>query len=200
MPLVILCIASSKLGLYTLPIFPALAIATAFQWKKKIPSISGLAIKERIRTFSRPVALCSVWIVLLIFSKLSLAYYPTANNMKTLWAQLQDKLPKADYELCTIDERADGLLFYGVKNLEHLTVKTNPYPAFVKTEHLIDEIKEMIEEKESGLFLIRENDEVIKACKIFKKAGIKYEIIELLDNHVLLIPDLLVKTVPDKKG
>lgn len=200
-PLAILCLASSKLGLYTLPIFPALAMATAYKWKKKIPDIGGLAVKEQIGTFSRPAALCSIWIILLVFSKLALAYYPTPNNMKMLWVQLQDKLPKTDYELCTIDERADGLLFYGAKVMEHITIDADTYPTFTRTEYILDEIKDMIGEKrESGLFLIRENDEVIKACKIFKKAGIRYEIIELLDEHVLLIPDLLVKTAPNKEG
>ncbi len=185
-PLLILCIASSKLGLYSLPIFPALAIATAKLWKDKLPSMNGLITRERIKLFVRPVILSIVWVVLLVLSKLALAYYPTANDMRHLWTHLSSQLPKADYEICTVDKRMDGLLFYGVKELEHLTHKVDPYPAFTKTEHILDEIRVMTNEKEVGFLLIQGEDRIPAVCNILEGAGIDFHIVNLPFRRALL--------------
>ncbi len=184
-PMLILCLASSKLGLYLLPIFPPLAIATAKLWRGKFSSFSS-SVNVRIGNFIRPVALCFVWVVLLVFSKLALAYYPTANNMKTLWTQLQDKLPQTDYEICTVDKRADGLLFYGAKTVEHLAVKSNPYPTFIKTESILDEIKEMAREKEIGFLLIQGKDRIPYVCHILENTGVDFHIVNLPYHRALL--------------
>ncbi len=61
-------------------------------------------------------------------------------------------MPSGSYELCTVDERADGLLFYGVQKVEHLTNKSDPYPTFSKVETILEEIQEFISEDESGYF------------------------------------------------
>jgi len=193
-PLIILCLASSKLGFYVLPIFPALAIATARLWEGKVPQLAGTAPAERIRLFAKPVVLCTVWIVLLIMSKLALAYYPTSQNMKTLWGDLQRHLPESDYELATIDDRADGLLFYGAKELEHITDEDNPYPTFSKTEHILTEVKEIADAKKAGYFLVQKNNEIQEACKALNNAGVSYTLIRLPYNRALL-----ALRMPDKE-
>ena len=183
--LVILCLASSKLGLYLLPLFPALAIAAARVWKEKTPAFDDAAI-VRIKSFVRPAALSFVWVVLLIFSKLALVYYPTPNDMKALWKQLSSQLPNTDFEICTIDKRADGLLFYGVKNLEHLATNSSPYPTFSGTEHILEEIREMIKEKDVGLFLVQGDKRIKEVCGILKNAGVDFRVITLPYNRTLL--------------
>ena len=185
-PLIILCLASSKLGFYVLPIFPALSIATARLWEGKVPQMNNATPAERIRLFAKPVFLCSIWIILLIMSKLALAYYPTSQNMKTLWGDLQKYLPESDYELSTVDDRADGLLFYGVRDLEHITDESNPYPTFSKTEHILTEIKEMADEKKAGYFLVYEDNEIREACKALEDANVSYTLIRLPYNRALL--------------
>lgn len=181
--LLILCLASSKLGLYLLPVFPAIAIATAKIWREKFFSTDNL---PHIKTLFRPAVLCFVWAVLLVFSKLALAYYPTADDMKVLWAHLRPQLPQADYEICTIDKRVDGLLFYGAKEVEHLTAKSNPYPTFSKTEYILHETKEMAKEKEVGFLLIQGEDRIPNVCNILKNAGIDFHIVNLPYHRALL--------------
>jgi len=182
-PLLILCLASSKLGLYLLPLFPAVATLTAKLWKEKLFSADVVHIK----TFVRPAIFCCIWVVLLILSKLALAYYPTANDMKALWTHLHNQLPNTNYEIGTIDKRADGLLFYGIKEIEHLTIESDPYPTFLGTENMSDEIREMINEKEVGLFLVQGDERIQNVCNIIKNTSIDFRIIKLPYQRALLV-------------
>jgi len=193
-PLVVLCLASSKLGLYALPIFVPLAIATAKLWIQKAPEIRSFALKDLLNSFAKPIILTACWIFLLLMAKLALAYYPTHNNMKTLWAQVNRHLPSGNYELCTINERADGLLFYGVHEVEHLTDESDPYPAFTKTETILGEIQEFIREDEPGFFLVIEDDEITEAINVLKNFGIECRIVCLPYQRAMLFPCLTGKS------
>ena len=194
-PLIVLCLASSKLGLYALPIFAPLAIATAKLWIRKAPVINNLSFSGLLKGYVRPIRLVSCWIFLLLISKLALAYYPIQDNMKNLWAQIDKHLPSGNYELCTIDERADGLLFYGAYEVEHLTNKANPYPTFTKTETILEEVQDFIRENESGFFLVIEDDHIAKAIETLKNSGIECRIVHLANQRALLFPQLTSKTV-----
>ncbi len=189
-PIIILCLASSKLGLYALPIFVPLTIATASLWGQKVPDISDLSLRSLTKSFSRPIKLTICWIFLLLLSRLAVVYYPTRNDMRTLWAEVKRYMPAGNYELCTVNKRADGLLFYGVQELEHLTVKSSPYPTFVPTEHLSEEMREFIRENENGIFLAIENDEIAKIIEVLKKSGIEYRIVYLSSGKALIFPVL----------
>jgi len=189
-PLAVLCLASSKLGLYALPIFVPLAVATAKFWIQKAPVIDRLSFSDLLKGYIRPIGLVSCWIFLLLISKLALAYYPTHNNMKALWAQVDKHLPADDYELCTIDERADGLLFYGAHEVEHLTDDSNPYPTFTKTETILEEIQEFIKENETGVFLVIENDDIAEAIDLLKNSGIECCVVYLPFRRAMLFPYL----------
>jgi len=193
-PLVVLCLASSKLGLYALPIFVPLAIATAKLWIRKAPVINSLSFSGLLKGYVRPIRLITCWIFLLLLSKLALAYYPTRNNMKTLWDQVNKHVPLGNYELCTIDERADGLLFYGANEVEHLTNKSNPYPTFTKTETILEEVREFIREDEVGFFLVIEDNHVSKAINVLKKSGIECRIVHLPYQRAMLFPCLTGKS------
>jgi len=192
-PIIVLCLASSKLGLYALPIFVPLAIATAKLWIQKSPVIESLSFSGLLKGYVRPIRLVSCWIFLLLISKLALAYYPTHNNMKALWSQVNKHLPSGNYELCTIDERADGLLFYGANEVEHLTNKSNPYPAFTKTETILEEVREFIREDEAGFFLVIEDDHIAKAINALKNSGIECRIVHLTNQRAMLFPCLIGK-------
>jgi len=193
-PLVVLCLASSKLGLYSLPIFVPLAIATAKLWIRKAPVINSLSFSGLLKGYVRPIVLVSCWIFLLLISKLALAYYPTQNNMKTLWTQVNKHLPSGNYELCTIDKRADGLLFYGAHEVEHLTDESDPYPTFTKTETILEEIQEFIKENETGVFLVIEDDDIAEAINILKNSGIECRVIHLPYQRAMLFPCLAGKS------
>ncbi len=193
-PLVVLCLASSKLGLYALPIFVPLAIATAKLWIQKAPEIKSFALKDLLNSFAKPIRLTACWIFLLLMAKLALAYYPTQDNMKTLWAQINTYVPSGNYELCTVDERADGLLFYGAHEVEHLANKSNPYPTFTKTETILEEVREFIRENETGFFLVTEDDHIAKAIDALKNSGIECRIVHLPYQRAMLFPCLTGKS------
>jgi len=188
--LVVLCLASSKLGLYALPIFAPLAIATAKIWIRKAPQIENFILRDLLKAFAHPIKLTTCWVFLLLLSKLALAYYPTRDNMKTLWGQVNKHLTSSNYELCTIDERADGLLFYGANEVEHLTNKSNPYPTFSKTETILEEIRELIRKDETGIFLVIEDNHISKAINVLKNYGIECRIVHLPYQRVMLFPCL----------
>ncbi|MBN2456818.1 MAG: glycosyltransferase family 39 protein [Sedimentisphaerales bacterium] len=192
-PLVILCLASSKLGLYALPVFVPLAIATAKLWIRKAPVIDSVSFSRFLKCYIRPIRLVSCWVFLLLISKLALAYYPTQDNMKTLWSQVNKHLPSGSYELCTVDERADGLLFYGAYEVEHLTDDSNPYPTFTKTETILEEIKEFVKENETGFFLVIEDDDIVEAINILKKSDIECRVVHLPYQRAMLFPCLKAK-------
>jgi hypothetical protein len=95
-----------------------------------------------------------------------------------------------EYELCTIDERADGLLFYGESEVEHLTNKCRPYPTFVKTETMLDEIYSSVTNDEKVFFLVRGDNDIARAVEILKKYSIKCEIIKLPYQRAIVFPCL----------
>jgi len=192
-PLIVLSLASSKLGLYALPVFVPLAIAAAKLWLQKTPVTDSLSFSDLLKSYARPIKLMTLWIFLLLFSKLALAYYPTHNNMRTLWSQVKEHLPAGAYELCTINERADGLLFYGAGEVEHLTNKSNPYPTFTKTETILEEIQEFTREKESGIFLVIEDDEIDEVINILNNSGIKCRVVLLPYKRAMLFPFLMLE-------
>ncbi len=192
-PFIVLCLASSKLGLYALPIFVPLAIATAKLWAQKAPVIDNLSFPGLLKGYARPIMLIGCWICLLLLSKIALAYYPTQNNMRTLWSQVKEHLPPGGYELCTVNERADGLLFYGAREVEHLTDKSDPYPVFTKTENILEEIQEFVKEDETGFFLVIGNNEITEAINILKKSGIKCRVVHLSYQRAMLFPCLTDK-------
>lgn len=199
-PLVVLCLASSKLGLYALPIFVPLAIATAKFWIQKAPVINNMSFSGLLKSYMRPIRLISCWILLLLISKLALAYYPTQDNMKTLWAQLNKHLPSVNYELCTVDERADGLLFYGAHEVEHLTNKSNPYPTFTKIENILEEVRDFIKNEESGFFLVKEDKHIVKTIEVLQDSGIECRVVHLPHQRAMLFPSLTSKRNLDNEN
>ena len=68
-PLIVLCLASSKLGLYALPIFVPLAIATAKLWAQKTPVIDNLSFPGLIKGYAHPIRLIGFWICLFVAFK-----------------------------------------------------------------------------------------------------------------------------------
>jgi len=194
-PLLILCLASSKLGFYALPIFVPLAIATATLWARKISTIKHTSFSDFLASRARPLWLIAGWIFLLLFSKLALTYYPTHYNIKDLWAEVNPHIPAGEYELCTVDERADGLLFYGVKRVEHLTNKSHPYPAFTETETVLEEIRELLDDKENAAFLVIGDNHVAKVLAVLKNSGIECRVVHLRHQRALLFPCLAGKSV-----
>ncbi len=184
-PLIILCLASSKLGLYALPLFAPLSIATARQWQRKLDS-ADVRKWRHSKLFIRGAVLTAVWSMMLIFSKLGLAYYPSRDDMRELARELKEHVGTGNYEVCTISHRADGLLFYGIRVVEHLTYEYDPYPTFTPTEYFMDELREMMEEKDKGFFLVPDDYKTQGLSKLLSDVGVRSSAIKLSHGRRLM--------------
>jgi len=69
-PLLVLCAASSKLGLYALPIFVPLAIATARLWRRKVAIVEVAELRQTFKCLAQPLKLTTVWVSLLLLTRL----------------------------------------------------------------------------------------------------------------------------------
>jgi hypothetical protein len=138
-PLLILVLASSKLPFYVLPLFPALAIGSAILWIRE-NTIEGKIRPDRVR---RTVLTVALWCGLLLACRWAAVLYPTPNDMRTLWSEISPYLPAEPYEIITMDEPADGMIFYGAGEMENITVRSNPYPVFAMPETLEYELGEI---------------------------------------------------------
>jgi 4-amino-4-deoxy-L-arabinose transferase-like glycosyltransferase len=185
-PMAVLCVSSSKLGFYALPVFPAIAIAIARVWNEKLPVVTG-GFHECMAAYRRPAAVCCVVVTLLIVAKFVFAAVPSSSDMRVLWGQLQDKLPAGRYELGTVDRRADGLLFYGVMELEHLTDEKDPYPTFSGTKHVLDELNEQDGTDESRVLLVMGENQTRQLCTVLADAGISFDKVPLPYSRSLLL-------------
>jgi 4-amino-4-deoxy-L-arabinose transferase len=186
-PLLILSLASSKLGLYALPIFPALALATSHLWVRKMRWPLTLLAKKDVRAFARDTALVACWVVALLSAKLALAHYPIRKDARALWAQIQEHIPEGGYEVVTIDERVDGLLFYGAEEVENVTKKQNPYPTFVMPEHILQELKDIPTDNHTFLFLVREADDIREVRRILTDEQVDYQELRLPYERALYV-------------
>jgi 4-amino-4-deoxy-L-arabinose transferase-like glycosyltransferase len=152
-PMTVLCLASSKLGLYTLPVFPALALATA----KLLPE---MASPDGETTLFSPVLIKRLSVVLvtvglLLISRMILGAVPSANDCRALWKELKPYIPSGDYEIVAVDERVDGLSFYGAMEVENITRRSTPYPTYMPMQTVETEATDMLKDKFPHLFVIR---------------------------------------------
>jgi len=171
-PLAVLCMASSKLGLYALPIFPAMALATV----RLVPDD---------RPPKAPFIL--IWIGILLLVRIVLGAIPSAHDCRALWRELKPYIPPSQYEIVTIDERASGLWFYGAWEVENITHRPNPYPTYLPAEDLISEIVGMTQDDYPHLFLIRGQKHLSLISDNLSQAGRTVEKIPLKYNRWLLL-------------
>jgi hypothetical protein len=175
LPLIILCLSSSKLGFYAMPLFPMMAIWSARPWHEKLPNVSGLTERERLALYARPAAVCLVIVAGLITAKCVLAVRPSESDMRLLWRQLEGKLPATAYELGTVDERADGLIFYGAQETEYLSEKADPYPTYSRPQTVMEELAETDSPGEMRLLLVTGENRSRRLCETLSKNGVRFE-------------------------
>jgi 4-amino-4-deoxy-L-arabinose transferase-like glycosyltransferase len=184
-PLLIISLASSRLAFYSLPLFPILAVATSRLWTNKIPPF----IQDiKIKTFAKPVILALCWSLLLLFSRFALAhFYNTEKDARALWAEISPYVPEGKYKIVTLDQRADGLFFYGAMEVENVTRKDNPYPTFSMPKTFESEIFEMLAGDHTYLFIIKGGHRFDVVLDIFKKHAVGVQTITLEHEKWLLI-------------
>ncbi len=184
-PLLTLSLASSRLVLYSLPLFPILAVAVSPLWADKMRS---LLQEAKIKVFAKPAVLISLWILLLLFSRLALVHlHNSEKDARALWAEISPYIPNGKYEIVTFDRRADGLLFYGAQEVENVTRKNNPYPTFSMPETFEYEFAEMLKNNRIYLLIIDDKHELDAVLGVLLKHNVETRTIELEHEKWLLI-------------
>jgi 4-amino-4-deoxy-L-arabinose transferase len=182
-PVAVLCIASSKLGLYVLPVFPALALGTA----KLLPetALSGGTLFSRAS--SKRFFFVLLGAGLLLISRPILGAIPSANDCRSLWKELGPYLPKGEYEIVAVDERVDGLSFYGAMEVENNTRKTDPYPTFTPMEIVQLELEDMKKDNFPHLFLVRGVKHLREIQNILSASSWRIQQVVLKNDRYLLV-------------
>jgi len=188
-PLVVLLLASSKLAFYALPLFPAFALATS---RLYVSHGSFCAGKAGAEVSTKLITAASIWILLMLGSKFALAYYPTQKDSRALWTSIREYLPEGKYEIVTVDDRTDGLIFYGAEEVENVTIKEKPYPIFAVPEFITMELQEMAD-GDHYLFLIGSAKHLAEIRDILIGTGVGFKEIKLPYGRWLLICDSLSK-------
>jgi 4-amino-4-deoxy-L-arabinose transferase len=184
-PMVVLCLASSKLILYPLPVFPALALATA----RLLPEIASPDMETNLfsSAIMKRFSLVLVAVGLLLISRLILGAVPTTNDCRALWKELKPYIPTGNYEIVAVDERVDGLSFYGAMEVENVTRRSNPYPTYMPMESVEAETKDMLQDIFPHLFIVQGQKHLPALENTLSKADWSIRRIELLHDRWLLI-------------
>ncbi len=182
-PMAVLTFASSKLGLYALPVFPALALASA----RLIPAWfaeSGWGLSPEGR---KALSFAAIWGILLLGVRAGMGFVPVRNDCRALWQDLKTHLPSGQYEIVVVGERVDGLWFYGAMEVENITHDDTPYPAFMSPETVEKEVQDMLEDGFPHLFLLPSSGHLPKVKMVLEKTGWGIDEIPLRHGRRLLI-------------
>ncbi|MBN1787740.1 MAG: glycosyltransferase family 39 protein [Sedimentisphaerales bacterium] len=183
MPLLILSLASSRLPLYCLPLFPILAVIASYLWTDKISSLL-----QNIKTKPAAALLFPLWILTLLSSRFALGQiYETPKDARALWTEISSYIPNEEYEIVTLDKRADGLLFYGAMEVENVTRKDNPYPKFSMPETIESEILELIRDNHIYMFIIQKKNRFESTLQLLEAYFDNIKIVTLKHEKWLII-------------
>lgn len=122
-PLVVLLLASSRLPLYCLPIFPPMVLA----------AVRSLAPAARSPFRSRTaLALLVLWAVTLLGFKLGAAHLRIYQDTRRLARGLEAAGVPRDRLVVSVDAKTSALRFYGYENLANARLWNADYPFFVR--------------------------------------------------------------------
>jgi hypothetical protein len=144
-PILILGLARSRLPLYLLVIFPALALAT------------GLGCRGARSGPRRSIAVAglAVWIAALLALRLGAAWYPAPQDTRALARWIETHLTPGRSEVVIVDERVFGLPVYLGVRVEMIR-RGSPAPEYRPTSEPWDEeISELGQAAYRHLFLLR---------------------------------------------
>ena len=142
-PVVVLSLASSRLPLYLLPVFPALALAIA-------------AARTRLDGGSRRSwALVGLWVTVLLGLRLGSAGYSTVSDSREMARWIAPHLGAGPTEVVVIDQPVYGLAFYLEVPVELITSRQRGAPEYWPPESWATELAELVTTPRRHLFLVR---------------------------------------------
>ena len=184
--ILVLCLASSRLPLYALPIFPAFAITAS---RLRLFQSSNNAWSGNQLHFSpRGVGYLTLWFIFLIGFKWYVAYcVPSERDMRALYTLMQSHLPNETYEIVAVKDHLEGLGFYDRSLVERVTTKERPYPFFILPEHVTEEIQEMQSSNYAHVFILDKERRAETLRTLFNTADITYQETKLTyDRHLFV--------------
>lgn len=131
----VLMAATSKLPLYLLPMFPALALLTARFWVLYRPLFHSREVTRGLWTG------IAMWAILLVTAKGVAAYkiHPY-NDGRQLWRELEPKLPADCNTILILNDNMNGLTLYTSKTIENVAIGDHYYPIFVPPKQVNDAV------------------------------------------------------------
>jgi 4-amino-4-deoxy-L-arabinose transferase-like glycosyltransferase len=147
LPLVVLCLASSRLPLYLLPLAAPLSLVAA----RLLTAPGGLAVAGGGGRWRWALA---AWIVALLALKAALPGIPYWNDSRRLAGALRGAGLPASILVVEVDMKANGLALYGYRRLEQATNGRAPYPFFRPAQHLDVQIRELAAGGEPRAFVV----------------------------------------------
>jgi 4-amino-4-deoxy-L-arabinose transferase-like glycosyltransferase len=136
LPLVILLAARSRLVLYTLPLFAPLAIATA---RALAAAIERGAIRPGRRPWI-PRTILIVWCLALVAAKGGAAAIASEKDTRAVARRLDASVADRSARIVAVDDKRNGLPFYGYENLAWVTLVPDTYPFFTPVPTLAEEL------------------------------------------------------------
>lgn len=172
-PLLIYCSASSKLPLYVLPIFPALALLCSKLW----PTEAAMKIwRQNPLGFScNTLIMIGIWVVTLLGLKFASGHIPIKKDVRAIYAQIKDKLPNEKYEIVVINDHLEGLGFYNRSKIERVTTKNIPYPIFTPPKYLNEKIKDITTSNCDNVLVCRKEGRANMVRASLKDMNIQFE-------------------------
>ncbi len=179
-PTIVMCLASSKLPLYLLPIFPAFALATARGWTLVSPE----ALSDvRMRKFAAGFA------VLLVAIRAGSAYFPSDKDSRRFWNEMKTMIPANTKQFIAIDQDLNGLGFYSNIEIVESTNHVELFPAFVPRILLSDKIKDIAQNKITCVIITKAKNKanLDKFKELLNSSGIPFEAVPMPFKRKLLI-------------
>ena len=174
--LLALAAASSKLSLYALPVFPALALATA----RLFPARVGMAAGPQAFGFPRrAVVALAIWGVVMLSLRFGASVYPQMRDMRALHGAIQKHMPCGPCEVVAVQEHLDGLGFYMSQDVERVTTSNRPYPFFVLPEALEEEVGELATSRYAHLFICRKEPRAEELRMLLREQNLEFTEAEL---------------------
>jgi 4-amino-4-deoxy-L-arabinose transferase-like glycosyltransferase len=126
-PILLLLFVPSRLPLYLLPVFPALAVATC------VTPAAGVTTAGSPGRGVGTVALVALWGALLVGARLLAAWQPAPQDTRALASWLRPHLTPGPAEVIVVDRRIYGLPFYLDVPVELVSRRPGRTPEFAPT-------------------------------------------------------------------
>jgi 4-amino-4-deoxy-L-arabinose transferase len=179
-PLVVFSLASSKLELYLLPAFPALALLTA-------RGLSRFVLKQS--TGIPPCLLLALGVcgVLLLGAKLGAAYLPNKKDSRAMWLAMKGHLPDGAAPILAVDIDLNGVGFY-CTNPVHTVERSEPKGLFyVEPKRFEEELKTAAHSATAQAFVVARDESRLPIRAKLRAEGVRFEEYPLPFQRALLV-------------